>query len=184
MKYSIVFTEYDPDGVNLSMSHASLKSILENTKENFEIVHVRDASSYTSAINEGLTRAIGEYIVFVSNDIFLQETQWLTKFTREGIGGWRFLPFYLTNELRPDFSCWSISRNAFNEMGLMDTSYEEGMYFEDDDYIYTARQKNIPLFNAEIRLEHLEGQTLNKLFPKRNEMIKHNREIFRKKWNV
>jgi hypothetical protein len=185
MKYSIVFTEYDPNGENLQMSHSSLKTVVHNSLENYELIHVRDAHSYVEAINEGLTKAKGDYITFVSNDIFLQETQWLTKFTRDGIGGWRYIPFVLTGEMRPDFSCWSISRSTLDTMGLMDMSFSEGMGFEDDDYIYTARIKNVPLYNAEIRLEHLEGQTVDKLFKEtKEEKSKHNRDVFKKKWNV
>jgi len=185
MRYSILFLEYDPNGVNRETTIKSLQSVIDNSKEyDFELIHVKNVKGYVNAVNEGLSRAKGEYIVQVANDVFLEDSKWLEKLTKDNsICGWRTIPFYLTGLYRPDFACWGISREVLNKVGLMDSSYSEGYGFDDDDYFYSCLDKGVGIVDSQIKLTHLETLTYNTVFKEDKEkMMQRNKEIFISKW--
>jgi GT2 family glycosyltransferase len=186
MKYSIIFLEYDPERKLVDMTTRSLKSIIINSEgEDFELLHIRDGGSYIEASNRGLKLAKGDYIISVSNDVVIMDRDWLKKYTVDGLSGFRFTPFHITGEMRPDFAVWGIDRKSFERVGLMDEAYSKGCGYEDDDYIFMAKKAGVPLVNTEAKIVHLENQTFSKLFSeKRIEMMERNKLIFKTKWNL
>lgn len=187
MKYSIVFLEYDPQGVNRAMSIKSLQSVIEHSKEyDFELIHVKNVLGFVNAVNQGLSQAKGDYIVVVANDVMMEDYAWLSKFEVENaLIGWRLIPFFITRQLRPDFACWGLSRETFKNLGLMSTEYQHGYGFDDDDYVFTARDLDIEMVDAGIKLSHGESVTYNTIFKEQKQaMTERNELIFRTKWNL
>lgn len=186
IKYSVVFLEYDPNGINRETSTKSLISIIEHSKEyNYELIHVKNVKGFVHAVNDGLSRSKGDYIVVVANDVFIEDYKWLEKFKIDNaLCGWRLTPFFITGQLRPDFACWGLSKETFTKLGLMDTQFAEGYGFDDDDYVFRARELGIQIIDVGIELTHLESLTYKTVFKEEKEsMTYRNERLFREKWS-
>lgn len=184
VKHSIIFLEYDPEGINRETTIKSLQSVIEHSKDyDFELIHIKNVKGFVCAVNKGLQQATGEYIAVVANDVFIKDYEWLPKLAQYGLCGWRLTPFFLTGELRPDFACWGMPYSVFEQIGLMDERFAEGYGFDDDDYVYRARELDIPIIDSKIDLEHLECLTYKTVFKKDKEaMTSRNQSIFYDKW--
>lgn len=185
MKYSIIFLEYDPNGINTETTRKSLESIKEHSKGyDYELVHVLNVKGFVNAVNDGLKRSVGDFKVVVANDVYIKDTRWLDKFAVENaLIGWKLTPFFITGELRPDFACWGLSKDTFEKLGFMDKQFEEGYGFDDDDYTFRARDLGIQIVDAKVDLVHLECLTYRSVFKEEKEAMTHRNEtLFRQKW--
>lgn len=183
--YSIIFLEYDPEGMNRTVSHESLRSIIANSEAyDYELVHVKNVKGFVSAVNEGLDRAQGEWLVVVANDVIISDPQWLNKLSvKNVIASWRLTPFFMTGEMRADFACWAIHRDVYKKLGGMNVAFASGYGFDDDDYIQRAKELKILSYDAGITLHHLESLTYNTLFKEEKDaMTERNRTLFEKIW--
>lgn len=185
--HSIIFLEYDPQGINRTITHESLASIVQNsTAYDYELIHVKNVKGFVTAVNEGLARAKGEWLVVVANDVVIDDPEWLTKLSVDNvIASWQLTPFFITKEMRADFACWCISRKVYETIGPMSTEYANGYGYDDDDYIFTAKQHGILSYDAKVSLKHLESMTYNTIFKEeKRKMTVLNESIFRSKWNL
>lgn len=181
---SIIFLDYDPDGINLATTQQSLASIISHTQANYELVHVKNVKGFVCAVNEGLRRATGDYLIVVANDVMILDSDWVEKMTHDNaLVGWRLTPFFITGELRPDFACWGMSRSVFETIGYMDEQFKDGYGFDDDDYVFRAREKGFAIIDGEVTLQHLESLTYRTVFKAEKEaMTSRNETLFREKW--
>lgn len=187
MKYSIVFLEYDPEGINRKMTNESMLSVIEKSVNyDFELVHVKNVKGFVCAVNEGLRRSQGDHIVVVANDVLMKDSKWLDKFTMgNALIGWRLVPFFLTDEPFPDFACFGMSRQSFEKLGYMDERYKDGYGFDDNDYSYKAKEVGLDLVDAGVILQHLECKTYSTVFKDQKEdMTLRNQRIFIDKWHI
>lgn len=186
MKYSVIFLQYDPDSINTKTTMESYLSILDNSDgADMELIKVIDVKGFVNAVNGGLSKAKGDYLIVVANDIIIKDKNWLEKMAvDDALCGWRLTPFFITGEMRPDFGCWSMSRKVFEKIGLMDKKFENGYGFDDDDYVFRAKELGIKLHDSKVKLTHLENMTYKTVFKDlKEEMTQRNESLFRNKWS-
>lgn len=187
MKYSVLVPSYDPDGKKVELLVDVLRAIDENTKGlKYELIIIKNGPSYVQSHNMALERATGDFIAVVTDDVIIKDLNWLPRLANVdvGINSWRSYPFILTGEKHPDFSLWGMHRHVLETIGLMDERYKDGFGFEDDDYYMTARQHGFGHFDANIRVEHIQGVTHDLYYDdKKDAMMAHNRKIFEEKWS-
>ena len=186
IEFSIIWLNYDPDSINVEMSEKSKESILAHAKGSYEFIEVKDVKGFVHAVNQGLNQAKGKWLIVVANDVVIEDPDWLSKFKVENaLIGWRFITFFLTGEERPDFACWGLSKETFEKLGPMDVRFAEGYGFDDDDYVYRARDLGIKLHDAQVKLHHLECKTYNTVFKDlKQDMTERNQRLFIEKWKI
>lgn len=186
MQYSIIIPIYDPEGKNDELTSKCLLSVLKNSQGvEYDIIPIYHSDlNYSTAVNVGLRRAIGDYLIILSNDVEINDPNWLEKYSKcEGIASFRQHAFYMTQEPIPDASCWGMDRVTFNKVGLLDEQFKDGYGYEDTDYWMRCKESSIPFTNACAELYHKENQTFQTYFSaEKNEMMKKNKELFLKKW--
>lgn len=186
MQYSIIIPIYDPEGKNDALTASCFLSVLRHSMgKKYEIIPIYHYDlNYSTAVNIGLKQSNGDYIVILSNDVEINDNEWLEKYSNcEGIASFRQHPFYMTQEPIPDASCWGMSRETFNKVGLLDEQFKDGYGYEDNDYWMRCKELGIPLTNAYANLEHKENQTFQAYFSaEKNAMTQRNKELFLKKW--
>jgi glycosyltransferase involved in cell wall biosynthesis len=184
---SIIITYYDPRLKKTGMFADLIRSIGENSQglqEEIEMVIVSNANSYVEAVNAGLSRAKGDYLVVLNDDIVIEDSQWLSKLcVPEGIASCRLGTFHMTGAKLPDATCFAMSRATFEKLGLMDERYKDGINYEDTDYFLTAKKLDIPFIDAEIKMKNIGGQTFTTYFGDvMSAKSSHNRQLFNDKW--
>jgi len=101
------------------------------------------------------------------------------KYTTENFGGiYKEIPVLA-------MFCVAIKRNLLDEVGMLDESYEVGM-FEDDDYSYAIRSKGYKVACVEdVFIHHFGRASFKKLDDKvyRN-IFETNKRLFENKWGV
>ena len=164
-----------------------LLSIIKNSSEKeYEIIPVYHTNlNYSTAVNKGIKRASGDYLVICSNDVIIHDKKWLEKYSSlDGIASFRQYPFYLTQELIPDASCWGMSRETFNKVGLLDERFKDGYGYEDNDYWMRCNDLGVPMLDAHADVIHKENQTYQAYFSKeKEEMMQKNKQLFIQKWS-
>lgn len=190
MLYSIVITYHDPLLKKYEMLSDLIRSIGENSQgKEVEIVLVSNAHSYCEAVNEGLRRAKGNWIVVMNDDVKVADNRWLDKLCGhpDSLTSFQHGSFSLKGScfLVADGGCWAMPRNIFEKLGLMDEAFSDGFNFEDTDYFLRAATQGIPIVNARVDLYHLGGATTKLYFSDSvTEKINRNREIFNAKWSA
>lgn len=186
MRYSIIIPIYDPEGKNEEMTKTCISSVLKHSYKNeYELIPVYHKDlNYSTAVNIGLKRAFGDYIIVLSNDVEIFDPLWLEKYSAcLGIASFRQHPFYMTQEPVPDASCWGMNRDTFIKVGLLDEQFKDGYGYEDTDYWMRCKEIGIPFTNAFAELKHKENQTFKAYFSEeKNAMTQKNNELFLKKW--
>ena len=187
MRYSIIIPIYDPEGKNDALTSKCILSVLKNSMEHeYEIIPVQHTTlNYSTAVNVGLKRATGDFLIILSNDVEILDPRWLEKYTVEdSISSFCQYTFYITGEPIPDASCWGMSRIVFNRIGLLDEQFKDGYGYEDNDYWMRCKENNISFVNVHADLIHHENQTYKTYFSaEKNAMTQRNNELFLKKWN-
>ena len=189
MKFSIIIPCYDPDNKRPDTIQKCLLSIVKNSYD-YVLIPILNVTGFPRAVNAGLKRAEkvnSQFIIILNDDVEIKDPYWLDKLAQPNvISSWRLHPFYLTQEIVPDGACWCMPRNIFNEIGYLDEQFSKGYGFEDSDYWYRAKEKNILFYNAKVKLKHIEREAFKMYYPngKDDEMLKYNRELFLKKWQL
>lgn len=188
MKASLIVTYYDPEAKKLSMLADALISLGNCASRAYEIelVLVHNGPSYTESVNDGLSRASGDFLIVLNDDILMKDPMFLEKMCQEGcITAWQLGDFHLTEERVPDAACFGMSREVFKRMGLLDLRYKDGINFEDTDYFFKAKSLGIPFVDAHVDMVHFGNATLNTYFDSiRWDRTYHNESIFRQKWSI
>lgn len=192
MTASIIVTYYDPAGKKGQMLADALLSIGRCTAswvaqgDRVELILVHNGPSYCESVNEGLSRANGDYLVVLNDDIVMEDERFLQKLCKPGvITAWQLGDFHLTKEKVPDAACFAMSRDVFNKVGLMDLRYREGINFEDTDFFFTAKAAGIPFVDAEVKMKHLGNVTTQEYFSQTKwDKTYRNEALFREKWKV
>ena len=183
-KYSIILPTYDPELKKVEQTKIALESVKKYAELPHEIIIVKDVVGYSNAINEGLHRATGDYIIVASDDIEIHEP-YLAKLTKENaVVSWRFVPFYMTGELVPDGSLYGFSRETYEKMGDMDTAYVGGYGCDEVDHFFSAKDNGVEFASGDIKVTHKENQTFKTYWtPEKEGMTTRNVGIFYQKWH-
>lgn len=182
MRYSIIFPTYDPENKKTFVAE-SLESFKKYADKEHEFIIVKDVKGYSNAINEGLHRATGNYIIIASDDTIVNEP-YLEKLTADNaVVSWRFVKFYMTGEDMPDGSLYGFSREVYEKMGDMDTQYVGGYGCDEVDHFFTAKDKGVEFKAVPIDVKHLENQTFKTYWtPEKEAMTTRNISLFYEKW--
>ena len=185
-KYSIIIPIYDPKEQMEKIISDCLLSVIKNSKENYEIIPIYNVVGFSMAVNMGLERATGDYLIILNDDIIIQDKNWLKKMGVENtITSWRMHPFFITGENVPDGACWCMSRNVFKKLGKLDDRFNNGYGFEDSDYWMRAKESGIEMKSADINLVHLENKTFKSYHSDLKEsMTEKNKQLFLEKWSL
>lgn len=188
MRYSIIIPIYDPEGKNEHLTNACINSILKNSMDfEYELIPIYHTTlNYCTAVNLGLKRATGDYLIVVSNDIEINDNRWLEKYSSvDGVCSFNQYPFFLTGEIVPDASCWGITRESFNVLGLLDERFKDGYGCEDIDYWFRCKENHVPMNLIRMDIVHKENKTYKTYFSKlKEDMTERNLRLFREKWLV
>lgn len=185
VKYSIIIPIYDPAGKMKHIIDRCLESVLKSSLGcRYEIVQVRNVRGFPVAVNKGLKKAKGDYLVVLNDDVEVNDPQWLEKLADENkITSWRLHPFFITQRLVPDGACWAMSRTIFKKLGYLDERFAVGYGFEDSDYWMRAEEARIEFKDAHVDLIHLENKTFRTYHENdKNQMTELNHSLFLQKW--
>lgn len=184
IKYSIIFPTYDPENKKdfVQESMESFKKYADGCDHEFIIV--KDVKGYSNAINEGLHRANGDYIIIASDDTIVRES-YPEKLTADNaIVSWRFVPFTMSGEYIPDGSLYGFSREVYKKMGDMDTAYVGGYGCDEVDHFFSAKDAGVEFKAVKLDVTHLENKTFETYWtPEKKAMSDRNRDIFYDKWH-
>lgn len=180
MKYSILVPSYDPKLEKRQMFLELMDSIEEHSRgRDYELIIRKNGPSYVESHNDALKTARGDWLVVLNDDVRIEDPEWLEKMTEvDEFNSWRYGDF--EGENWPDFACWSMSRQTFEKIGLMDEAYKDGYNYEDTDYCFRIRELGIPFHNSNVRLHHHISGTFKRYYDPK-QIIK-NEMIFREKW--
>lgn len=187
MFYSIILPYFDPGYRKTGLFTRCVKSIVQNTKANYELVVVKDGPSYVESHNRGLKYAKGDYLIILNDDVEIQDPEWVQKLTDpEAIVSWRLGQFHLAPIELPDAVCFGMSRATFEKLGYMDEQYKNGINYEDTDYFLTAKDKGIPFKASDVKLDHKGYATISAYSndDEVNPLKELNRKIFFDKWKM
>lgn len=188
MKASLIVTYYDPDVKKLGMLTDALFSLgnCASRAYELELILVHNGASYTESVNGGLSRATGDYLIVLNDDILMKDPMFLEKMCKDDcITAWQLGTFHLTGDRVPDAACFGMSRKTFEKLGLLDLRYKDGINFEDTDYFLTAKSLGIPFVDACVDMLHFGNTTLNAYFNAiKWDRTYHNESLFRQKWKI
>lgn len=187
MKHSLIITYYDPQCLKLRMMADLLDSIKATcSRSDIELIIVKDAKSYTDAVNEGLARATGDYLIVMNDDITCEEDNWLERFAIPDTVTTRYLrsdifmgkPFSI-----PDAAVFCIPRSVYELVGGIDPRYAKGANFEDTDYFLEMQQKGIQFMEVPVDVSHIGNVTTKLYFNDVHEALRNrNHFLFHEKW--
>lgn len=191
--FSIIIPAYIIDDSCIEMTETCTKFVKKYTKVPHEIIIVRsypyDRKTYTQAVNEGINKATGNYIVVLNNDVEVAQ-DWIESmiecFVLPGCGVATLnayehdIPKH--DSIVEDFygPCWMVSRKVLDKVGLLDERFVNS--FEDADYwvrVYQAGYKILRNLNCIIT--HKERATCKKIIGDNQDSIK-NKELFISKY--
>lgn len=185
---SLIMTHYDPEGKNALVFAQACFSLGNNClRAPFELIVADNKPSYVEAVNFGLSEATGDYLIVLNDDIVIHDSGFLDKMCDPEpniIVGWRLGGSHLIGDRVPDAACWSMSREVFNRLGLMDLRYKDGRNFEDTDYFMHAKKLGIKFKDAGVNMEHIGAVTANAYQENRTAKQMMNERLFREKWGL
>lgn len=138
----------------------------------FAIVRLEQNSGFSRASNAGLAAATGDKVVFLNNDIYATDPDWLEAFTT------RIEPGVLAGaKLRteeharvqgiidplPYLDGWCLGgmRDDFETLGGWEDGFTEPAYFSDNDLCLRARCLGMTLRECRVGIHHKLSQTNN-----------------------
>lgn len=187
MKYSILFTAYDPEGKLAEMTKASLQSIIQNSVgRDYELIIDNEPGGVFSAYNRLFKKAQGEYLVVVPNDTIIESPDWLEQLALpDYITSWHIGRFFLTGNLEPDGGVTCYPRKLADMVGEYDTQFDGGYGYGDNDWFHRATLLGIQYVEAPVKIKHKGLSTWEAYWPKEQlEAMKRNELLFKKKWNL
>lgn len=128
-------------------SKDNTKEYVESLGSPFKLLWFDDPLGYSKANNEGLKVSIGDYIVFLNNDVvFLPHTVakniWINMLLKSfsnddvGITGPLKGPHFTTGDDHISFFCAMVKREVIEKVGYLDETFENGC--EDVDFCIKA----------------------------------------------
>lgn len=175
---------YDPDDKLSEMTKDTLYRIIKNSRgQDYELI-ILDRKGVETDQNRGLQTARGDFIVFVCNDMVLNDPTWLQKLAVPGvITSWRSsVSHWGFKEV--DASLWCIPREVYEKVGLFDEQYMGSYGYSDNDYLMRAHLAGIELRGVDIQAEHLVRKTFSVYPLKGGNNTDRNKAIFSKKFNL
>lgn len=160
--------------------------------QGFQIYYSEVNRGFGWANNKGAEIAKSDVLLFISNDVIVQEdfvTKSLAKLTedkRQLLGnevyttdiGWNKFDGLIVPYIAGYF--FGCRREIWDEIGGFDPIYGKATY-EDIDLSLTAISKGITLTQCQYKLLHLVGGTVT-MDDARMELTKHNQVLFYEKW--
>lgn len=129
---------------------------------------------YAKAVNTGLYKASGDFIIICNNDIEFIQPDWLQHLLQpleEGAGissirttdsdGWNTEERYEENAKFG--SIWAMTKDTFKLLGNLDDSFGKG-YYEDLDYWHRAQEQGIRIIKNHAGLVEHKGAATFKTF--------------------
>ena len=186
VKYSIIIPNYDPEHKLTEFLSKCLVSVGKNS-EDYEVILISNVVGFPKAVNIGLSKCKGEFIVILNNDIEIKDSKWLEKLSHSTkISGWKLRDFsaFDLNDV-PDGACWCMSREIYKKIGGLDEIFSVGYGWEDGDYWMRAKKLNIEFHDAKVKLIHYDNKTFELYHPgKFIYQLNHNKNLFKKKWKI
>ncbi len=211
MKHSVILPIYITCEEQVTMTIQAISKARNYTKEPFELIivetvsnefkdfpadlyihePVRHSSRGVRSLNNGLHAAKGEYLTFLSNDVYVQHG-WLEAMEQcfkvaEDCGAATLGTTEHGNRPEPiirEFNYWPIamlSRKCFEDVGDNDENYVNA--WSDTDYVMRMYEKGWKMYqNLSVIVHHLISQTDRKHDPKYNEIYEQNGDYFRNKF--
>jgi len=182
---SIILPYYDPGYQKKAMFTQLIQSIVKHAStDDYELIIVKDGTSYVDSHNTGLKNSTGEYIIVFNDDVLIEDNNFIEKFCQpNAIVGWQLGEFHLTGEKIPDGAGWAMSRKVFEQIGLLDEQFSEGINFEDTDYFLRAQELGFKFIDGGVNMKHYGNRTFSTYFNdvKWNKTYR-NQALFYAKW--
>ena len=190
---SIVVPAYIIDEACETMTMLCLESICKHTNIEHEVIVMRSYPharlSYAQAVNQGMSKAIGDFIVVLNNDTEVCKgwiEAMLKCFVNHDCGIGTLLGIehssMKANAIVEGFygPCWMISRKAFTDIGLMSEEFNNS--FEDSDYWVRTYLAGYKIYrNLSCVINHKERATCKKIKSDSEDAIR-NKELFIEKY--
>ncbi len=183
---SIVLADYDPQNKLVPMRD-ECKARIKKFSKGFECeLLLADEKGVNKSINSTINKLSGEWIILMGNDVMINDPEWINKLcVPKQITGWKWTTFNLTQTPELEFSLVGFSREVWNKVGDFDEFYDGGYGYDDNDWLYRARQIGIKQEIADhLDVNHLENMT-HKTYRNISEfgiMNERNRSYFIEKW--
>jgi len=138
-----------------------------------------DKMGFSKAVNTGYRLAKGDFIIMASDDCYVEEGS-----LRDlAVGG--FVTSPVVNKISNDFSgvMWCVPREIYEQYGMLDEGYSEGILYEDEDYLNMLRFEGISHKCVEsVRIIHPEGGATLTRDPEFRRKADINLSYFNDKW--
>lgn len=146
-----------------------------------ELIIVNDIESRgpTRAIIQGFAMSHGDFIACISDDAFLEAGSLRDLMDSDAIVSPRM------NQKPQSFwgMAYCMPRWIYERIGVLDEAFDEGLYYDDEDYYLTIKQNNISHYcNADVNFMHPDGGKTVKKDPDLVAKEKRNRKVFEAKW--
>lgn len=183
-KYSIILVDYDPEQKLVPMRAECIDRIKKSCAgKDYELI-IANEKGLQSSRNRAYGKATGDYIIWMCNDVMIDDTDILEKYTvDDAITGWKWVQFHVTGEAVPEGSCICIPRKVHDKIGLWDEEMDAGYAYEENDLYVRAQNAGFELKVVPVNLEHKESVTLHtyQSQPELEKRFETNRKIFFKK---
>lgn len=159
-------------------SNDQTKDFLNNLKEdwsNLKVIHLKNNKGFAGGNNAGYRKASGEYICFTSNDVMVQNSNWLKVFidtykkNKNSVIGQNLIDYNtlttFMNEITPYLSGHILfsSKKVFDSILLDGMIFDENFgtaYFEDVELSVRIKDKGYSLIEVpELPVHHLISKT-------------------------
>lgn len=144
-----------------------------------ELILVWNQIGFSKAVNIGFRLAKGDYIIMASDDAYIVGGS-LDMLCRPNA-----VTSPMVNGVEQAFSgvMWCVPRNIYEQYGMLDEGYSNGIYFEDEDYWMLLKTEGINHFMVpEVKILHPEGGATLTRTPDFNAKVEINRNYFATKW--
>lgn len=142
-----------------------------------------DGLGFAKPVNMAFELAKGDFIVHVSDDIYFDKLTDLKELVNEnGVScpqmvGRGYQKFW--------GNCWATPRWVYEKIGMFPKEYEDGLYYEDEEYCMNLNKHKIPIFlKKDILFHHPEGGKSVRKAKDLEQKAEHNRQLFISRWGV
>lgn len=186
-KASIIIPCYRPNYLD------KLTKCLSSIEIEAEILPIISDLSYAKNVNIGLKAATGDFLVVSNNDIEFIQPDWLDHLLEPLKEGYAISSIRTSDsdgfatedkyEENAKFgSIWAITRDTFENLGLLEEGFGRG-YYEDQDYWRRARMAGLRIVkNHAGVVEHTGKGTFKEVDPEGWDLM-HATICYKKKWD-